>query len=257
MSDADEIVQAELADEPLEVRQPPLSISHLLLWILGSAVVLGSYRWLAEPVGDDETRRLLYQLDQLARSLTYGAGAAALLIFARRLIARDAPLPRHPGHWLLLIQGINWPAYWLLLLSYFGLRGMPQDAPRDWESIRRFALASMLYYLWTAGLYAAVLAFLRDAKRWRMFFAVGAALPLVHAVIWCCMFGGYQSLIERSFIMVRIAVALAILTVCILRDRREGVRRDWLHVAGVSFYILGVFTYLAIYLLLIFLPRAS
>ncbi len=236
------------------VEQPPLSIGHLLLWILGSAVVLGSYRWLAEPAADEG--RLLFQLDQFARSLTLGGGVAALLIYARRLITRDAPLPRQPGHWLLVVQGLSWPAYWLTLLSIYGLRGTPQDDQSDWDSFRRYAVTTVLYYLWGTGVNVVVLACLRDARRWRMFFAVSAVLPLLHALLWCCLLSAPRlSIPERSFVLVRIAVTFACLGVCVLRDRAQRVPRDWMHFAGIGFFAVGVLSYLGIYLLLLFLPR--
>ena len=249
----EEPVKAELVGLP----QPPLSISHLLLWILGSAVVLGSYRWLNEPEGEGQ-RQLVFHLDQFARCLTLGGGVAALLVYARRLIARDAPLPCQPGHWLLVVQGINWPAYWLVLFAIYGARGSPHDDLGPRESFQRYAVTSALYFLWGTGVYLVVFALLRDAKRWRMFFAVCAVLPLLHALLWCCIVNEPALVTpERGFILLRMVVTLAFLGICVLRDRESSIHRDWMHTAGVGLYFVGSALYLAIFLLLMFLPRDS
>jgi hypothetical protein len=240
----DKPVSAELVEQP----QPPLSISHLLLWILGSAVVLWSYRWLAEPQGGGASP-LLFQIDQLVRSISMGGGVAALLIYARRLVTRDAPLPRQPGHWLLVVYGLAWPAYWCAMANAYGLRDA-EPLPRDWESDRQQVVVTAVFYLWWSSLHVMALLWLREARRWRVFFAVCAVMPLLHALLSCCLLADRQfATIERPFIMVRIAVTLPLLVVCVLRDCRSRVRRDWMHAAGVGFYLLGSLTSLAMYLL--------
>ena len=256
MSDApDEIVPAELADAPPELPQPPLSIGHLFLWILGSALVLASYRWLAEP-GEDRVWRLLFHLDHIMRGLTGGAGVAAIMLLVRRLVIRDAPLPRQPGHWLLLLQGVSWPTYWLLLWWIYGFRGAPAADPRGWEFFQRYAVGSSLYYAWGAVVYVSAAVLLRDAPRWRMLFVLSATLTLLHSVLWCCMMSTAQMwYAEKVFVLLRLAIGLAMLAICVLRDRSAAISRDWMHAAGVGIFTLGSLWYVAVFLLSLLLPR--
>ena len=247
-----DVTPAELADtSPAERTQPPLSIGHLLLWILGSALVLASYRWVAEPEG----LSTLFLVDQLLRSVTMGGGVVALAIYARRLVTRDAPLPRQPGHWLLVVQGLVWPAYWSALVWVYGLRG-GEPAAGERESYYRYVIGMVLFYLYGAGVYVFVLAWLKDSPRWRMFLAVCAAGALLHAVIWCCVLSepGLGS-VERFAILARIFVTLPLIVLCVLRDRAERVPRDWLHAIGVAFYLAGSVTSLGVFLLQLAMPR--
>ena len=252
MSDApDEIVKAELAG-PL---QPPLSIGHLLLWIFGSAVVLWSYRWLAEPTGDG-VQQVLAPLEQLIRSTTMGGGVAAILVFARRLATGGAPLARQPGHWLLLIQGCYWPAYWLVMCWLYGLRGAELVQPRDWAFFQRYVAAMALYYLWGTALYLAAIVGMREARRWRMFFVTSAVFTALHALLWCCVMSTPAlGSIQTPFVLVRLAATLSFLVLCVLRDREERIHRDWMHAAGIGLYVLGSLWYLGLYLAYLFLPE--
>lgn len=253
MSDApDEIVKAELADVPLELPQPPLSISHLMLWILGSAIVFGCYRWLELPDQRNAASRMLFQADQLVRGLTVGAGVAALMVYARRIIVRDAPLLRQAGHWLLVVQGLIWPVYFIALLVVYGPRRSSPAGTMDYDNYARYVQVTVFLYLYAAALNAIGLCWLREPRRWRLLFATSAALSLLHAVVWCCAAMG---MVATYLALARMVIMLAFIGVCVLGDRRQRLSRDWIHHVGVGFYIFANVGSLLIYSTAVMLPR--
>ena len=85
--------------------QPPLSISHLMLWILGSALILAVHHFYDNSRAIPGPLESYWRFHKVADSFLYGIQIAALLVFAARLIARNGPPPREPGHWLLVKSG--------------------------------------------------------------------------------------------------------------------------------------------------------
>ncbi len=80
---------AELGPMPAEARsqvvapvvvQPPLGISHLLLWILGAAVVLAVMRGFSPAAQERSATQFLHVANQVTFSLLAGTHIAAVLV---------------------------------------------------------------------------------------------------------------------------------------------------------------------------------
>ena len=86
--------------------QPRLGISHIMLWTLGSAMILAMYRALADLADMPEQARAQWYVMRIGYSIAYGAALAGVILFAYRRLTKGAPFPVMPGHWLLLTWGV-------------------------------------------------------------------------------------------------------------------------------------------------------
>src|SRR5688572_27918705 len=89
-----------------------LTIAHLLLWTLGSSIILACYRaWITQnqlPADSFAIMPLLH----LVYSLALGAQVGSVFLWALRALTRQSGFPTEPGHWLLLIEGFSALAMW-------------------------------------------------------------------------------------------------------------------------------------------------
>jgi hypothetical protein len=84
-----------------------LTIAHLLLWTLGSAIILAMYRVLATDEEQTNGQTLVPSVYAIAFSVLMGAQLGSVFLFASRLIRGAGGFPTQPGHWLLLIEGVS------------------------------------------------------------------------------------------------------------------------------------------------------
>lgn len=91
--------------------QPPrnrLTIAHLMLWTLGTAISLAFYRALSSdgqfPSDRFKAASLMFGL---VYSLPAGARIGGLIWFAARRMHNKHDVPSQPGHWLLIVEGLS------------------------------------------------------------------------------------------------------------------------------------------------------
>jgi hypothetical protein len=98
--------------------EPPprnrLTIAFLMLWTLGSAIILACNRALENP---QQIRQLglAYSLYLLCYAVAQGVAVASVPLFLARKFARRGGFPTQPGHWILLIRGLTtltWMTGW-------------------------------------------------------------------------------------------------------------------------------------------------
>src|SRR5436190_17187642 len=144
---------------------PPerLSIAHLMLWTLGSAISLGLYRAITLAQRPDDRLTVVSQVFALIYCLPAGARIGGVLLFAWKTLKGDRSFPTQPGHWLLVVEGIS-----TLLLSL------------GWAATVLFAAdQAQSFYLWpvsqvpncvvTAVAYLAALRYISTESRlWRV-----------------------------------------------------------------------------------------
>jgi hypothetical protein len=96
----------DLVNKGLTGQPPPeqLSIAHLLLWTSTSAVLLGMQRAMTS-VG--QPGGVLSDVITFFYAPIFGAGLAACLLAGWRMARGGPQFPREPGHWLLVVGGMN------------------------------------------------------------------------------------------------------------------------------------------------------
>src|SRR5438132_3400288 len=100
----------------LSTQPPPrnrLSIAHLMLWTLGSAIALAFYRAMAIDKQANERLVAVSRIYALLYSLLAGPKVGGLLLFTWRKVRGIAGFPTQPGHWLLVLEGASAMLAWL------------------------------------------------------------------------------------------------------------------------------------------------
>jgi len=93
-----------------------LSIAQLMLWTLGSAIMLAGFRFFRQvPQQDPGPLDTVNSLYQLSISLPLGAQLGSVLLWGWNLVARKRGFPFQPGQWVLLVEGL---ANFLGLIGY-------------------------------------------------------------------------------------------------------------------------------------------
>ena len=218
--------------------QPRLGIIHIMLWTLGSAMILAIYRALAEFGSMPVEARAMWYVMQTGYSVVYGAALASVILFGYRRVTKGAPFPVLPGHWLLLIQGV------VFTIGFAG--HMAMWVAQQW--VDNFIPAMYGLAQWLANgvavllLVAAILR-LDDFSYWRRYFWASLVLHAIRATAgmmgttwrtWLVAFSLQRWLYGLG------AIVLAIwLLVVVVRDWRRGARRDWLHWTGVVVTLSG------------------
>lgn len=96
--------------EPAQIEPPArnrLSIAHLMLWTLGTAIVLAYFRTVVTVNSAAGSTGRLWTLSILANSVILGVQVGGALLFGWRLCRNLPGQPSQPGHWLLLIEGFS------------------------------------------------------------------------------------------------------------------------------------------------------
>lgn len=216
-------------------RTPRLSILHLMLWTLCSAVYLTLIRAIYSLQGDMPSG---YATIQDASSVLQGIITGAVFAGAIVLVSTRArigpPMLRHPGHWFLVISALVHLIYVPVLFVSMLLMG-------------RFGMGRSL--LWIYGLVFVIpliaysVAARRDRTyRWKVLFVALAVMALAQ----CIHLGAIGFVAGRigSWFVVLSAIsswgslllAGAVVAVSIV-DLVAGLRRDWLHWTGVVTHV--------------------
>jgi hypothetical protein len=219
--------------------QPPLGISHLMLWILGAAVVLGNYRAYSDQNEAAPILQAVFVGNQLVFSLLAGINIAAVIVYARRLVVRDAPLLAEPGHWLLAIAGVSNLAAWLVIAVGAAAQVVLQpNHPPNLTPAYHWLGYGIGSFLSFAMCQVAVVA-IREPLRWRIYFlmsglfSAGVGLALVFMYLYALdesragsgIFGAvrwYSSLYSLDQI-----VGILLLSFNLIADRVDRTPREW------------------------------
>jgi hypothetical protein len=186
----------------------------------------------------------------LCFSLLAGINIAAVIVYARRLVVRDAPLLVQPGHWLLAIAGVSNLVVWLLMAPVVAISVLDKEGL--WrERAASFAwLASSVGCFLAAAFHAVAMLALREPRRWRLYFLVSAVFSALIGLLFGTMY--LISLSEpfagrRMYGVVQVypclhavdqLAGIALLLFNLAADRADRRPRDWVHWVGVVVTLL-------------------
>ncbi|MFZ1934438.1 MAG: hypothetical protein WCB27_23605 [Thermoguttaceae bacterium] len=226
-----------------QFRVPQFGIIHLLIWSTVTAVLLKYYLAIADESSFQESpvQLWLIRISQslsaiLVGSIVIGSG---ILIRARcyKMLRR-----LQPGHWLVLVVTfgallnlIAWPIYRHFLRA---------SSTSVWGYILGTTIAGSL----TAAAYAVATVQLRDARRWKFFFAVKVLgevatviLGLASLALSMLFHGRYSNLffLSQGYWSIGAAAILVMLLVVTIMDVPIRASRDWLHWLGITVLVAG------------------
>ena len=230
-------------DTPFAPAQTPrLSILHLMLWTLCSAVHLTLYRAIndlqrnrpADPSG-------ILDASKVISAIVFGAVLTGSIVLVHTRVRSGPPMLRQPGHWLLFIRAVQSLLYTLLMVGMLFLQ---------WEAIWPswgMLLSATFMTASTVGYGLAV--WHQRNLRWRLLFLLLAVLSMAHAVPFLALavgqasgsFGGMSSWALSLLSMRRwagMSLVGAIVAVSI-GELFVGLRRDWLHWTGIATAVAG------------------
>ncbi|MHB9047413.1 MAG: hypothetical protein ACYC35_15855 [Pirellulales bacterium] len=224
---------------------PRLGIAHLLLWVLGTCLVLSATNVIQQQgqFPGNHSGILL----ELAAGLAYGAAMAGLFIGVRRWW-RHGLAVAHPGHMLLYLAAIAMILDLGLSLSLSALAA--RDDPR-W-AYRYLEYRQTIGHGAGAIILMAVIAFNRHGALWRIPLAVLLLLALseslwnllaltgdtASAVSFLNQIGPFWwRLFDGRFVYVTAAGALALGATAAVDPWISGKRRDWMHWTGVGVWL--------------------
>jgi hypothetical protein len=220
----------------------------MLLWMLGAAVVLSVYRRFAGQVENKTVLQVVLVGNQLCFSLLAGINIAAVIVFARRLIVRDAPLLKQPGHWLLVITGMSNLTAWLVIaVSAAAQLVLQQNRPFDVTPGYHWLGYGFGSFLSFAMCQVAVVT-IREPLRWRICFlisglfsaAVGLALVYMYLLDEPRPGSGFFSAVRwySSLYFLDQVAGILLLSFNLIADRVDRTPRDWLHRVGTVATVL-------------------
>jgi hypothetical protein len=218
-----------------------------MLWILGSAIILGGYRLFEIPEDLPEGVNLVRQVYMIAGSFVNGAQVAALFIFAARLYTRKGPLPREPGHWLLFKSGASCVIGW-------GTLGLARwIIPNDTANMGLIGISIFIIAISSPAALFSLVALLmqRGEWLWRTFFGVLCLTSVINVLLGALMLvenvflddsqflgGTWGTTLYFQWSSLEVWIVDVPLLVCLcgllLLDFRAGKRRDWMHFVGVA-----------------------
>lgn len=252
---SDPIPDPPLDATPGENPSPPivprLSIAHLMLWTLGTGIVLALLRveivWF-EPARaqldqfiDADSWTSSQQVTAIGVAPFTGAGIAAVLVAAWVLVRRQALLCSQPGHWLLLLVGV---AYLrdaaVVAVRYLELRALLAD--QDFLRITSLRVGTtVIGNLAVALLLCVAWRFTPEPKRWRFYFAVsgttfGLGALLTLSILGVALAGLPTTLLTiiTGIVVLPLAITMVVSFFwAVAKDAWSGERRGLLHWVGV------------------------
>lgn len=233
-------------------RQPPLTIAHLLMWMVTSGLFLGLGRVAIKSLatGDWEVPvwyRTLFQVEQVIITPVYGVAVLGPLLMVWRWVRQGPRFPSQPGHWLIVIYGFGIACTWgfglavdVLIPAIWDVRLSPY-----FQSWIHMTLAYLV-----GGVACSVAAWrLRDRWYWMLDLKVCALLQLsVAAIVLLALAverlagGGLLRGIRWEWVVglryYQACFFAAVLLAIATYELRRGYYRDWLHWVGVALGLL-------------------
>jgi hypothetical protein len=173
--------------------RPKLSIAHLMLWTLGTAVVLALSRtqisFLEDPQGfpsefpKSDKLSTFFRLSAIVSAPFGGIAVALLLVIVGRLYRRNTLPLCEPGHWILLVSGVmivlNACTHLVhhAVFQYLVLNAHPLVRTLGWQVPQgmSFLVAAALFLLAWRGT--------PQPPRWRFYFLASVAMMVIAAVV--------------------------------------------------------------------------
>lgn len=228
---------------------PRLSIVHIMLWALCTALYLAWRRMLESLVSFPEvdvpelpTGQFIVNYASAAlRAGAWGAVLTGALVLIRRRLRVGSPLAFQPGHWLLI-------GYALLIVTHmpldlFATLSLPSElasgkggATPNWVNDSQL----FRFFSWSVSLTVPLtvygLAFRRNVSPWwKMIFGALAVMGILQPISF--HLGLYFVLrLQLTQWLHSVVLPIGIIAVC-LWETALGRRRDWLHWSGVVTYI--------------------
>lgn len=219
--------------------QPRLGIIHIMLWTLGSAMILAMYRALVDLAGMPEQARAQWYVLQIGYSIAYGAALAGVILFAYRRLTKGAPFPVMPGHWLLLTWGVVFVVGSVGHVARWAVRFWLDSYP---TVMFVYGFAQWLTHMAAALMLLVAILCVKDLAYWRVYLWASLVFQGILANMGLI---GMPAATMVSYMLQRWiyglgAIVLVIwLLATLARDRRRGIRRDWLHWTGVIVTLSG------------------
>ncbi len=168
---------------PSEEPQPPhnrLTIAHLMLWTLGSAIILAGFRAFAQQPQPDQGRiSTILSIFYLAYCLPLGAQVGSVALWGIQRWGGQRTFLTQPGHWLLLIEGISILLSWVGYAVVFGTQAM--------LSQESYVHGSLFLVMLVPPLVTALLLYVRTWRSFRLesglWGLANASLVLQHVLI--------------------------------------------------------------------------
>jgi hypothetical protein len=249
---------------PPPMPRPKLSIAHLMLWTLGTAIALALSR--AQIAAFELTASDLGGRFALSRLGTYfrtaviviapftGIAVALVIAVAWRICRRQSLPLSQPGHWILLVGGILYVLNALAETLQARIE-VPVES-QDLEHVMWVALLWLPHlpvYVTAAGLLFLAWRSTVGPPRWRFVFASNLAVyvfAMAAAVIRLCSMASGELMWIVTFPLALIAIPIYLawlisFPLAVLRDLWLKDYRDALHWSGVLLVIVWVLTTLA------------
>jgi hypothetical protein len=215
---------------------PRLSILHLMLWMLCSAVYLTLIRavlFLQEP---PDNFAAIQRTTSVFQGVITGGVLTGAMVLGHARYRFGPPLLWHPGHWLLLVDAALTVVWWPLFFISAALE-------RLFFEDGALLLFSGAVYLAQAIAYFIAIGH-NKPFRWRILFGAMALLWLLRGLVFVGFSSGHQPLVDWSMRLWAIPTwghfFVAAWTVFVSAwDLMAGQRRDWLHWTGVATYLGG------------------
>ncbi len=231
---------------------PRLGISHLFLWMLCTSLYLAATRQSLEGLSAQwetqgveitaalQARLILRYVWLILTGCTSGAAWAGIAVLLVTRIRGGAPLLRQPGHWILLVVGIQAGVFLLVyFLSYQSLGGNSFLFTTGFRLLSSMAMV-VLY---------TIAAWRSRFRRWTAFFAtmvmqqifdslmacvsVALAIAWRQSILWWIM--SWHRWVQVGAILL-VVIAAVVLAIAIVRDIRDRQNHDWLHWLGVTIF---------------------
>jgi hypothetical protein len=221
--------------QALTARIPRISILHLMLWMLCTALYLTLLRAVYSTQAMSDGSLAIQRASSVFQGIVAGAVfTGAIVLTCTRLRCRK-PLIMQPGYWLLLVMAGGTIAWVFLFLFFAIVLGHPVNE------------ISFLTYAGIEVTQAIAYSFaVRSAplRRWKVWFAALAFFNLLQGVgfigVWSELTGfsitswfAYLSALRTwgEFVLSGWIVIL------VIKDLTNAQRRDWLHWIGVGSFI--------------------
>lgn len=228
---------------------PRLSIVHLMLWALCTALYLAWRRLLGSLVQFPEvdipalpTGQLIVNYASAAlRAGAWGAVLTGALVLMRRRLRVGSPLAFQPGHWLLIGYALLTVTH--MPLDLFATLSLPSElASGKGVAIPNGINDSQLFRVFSRSVPLVVslavygLAFRRNVSPWwKTVFGALAVAGVLQPIIF--HLGLYFILpLQLPQWLHSVMLPIGIIAVC-LWETALGRRRDWLHWSGVAAYV--------------------
>jgi hypothetical protein len=179
--------------------------------------------------------------------MAYGVGVVTLYVAVESLRRRDGAFPAQPGHWMLLM---GLAAALLDGVMTLAVRGSVKagwiEPWEEWYLIQTFGFAV------ASAVILAILLRARMELRWRLVWLVVLLLAVSRSALWMYAWGsfhlGWRALPALNVfgpytLPARVEIAwmtlgAVALVAAIAGDARSGIRRDWLHAAGIAVWTI-------------------